>query len=118
MSRAQPASPISTPDPIAVMPDAPPVLKQRIQEAIDAVDSGRSLATASPEMLLRAAEWLFARALRSGCTERASAVALLAVDALVTSAFERASDEPAQLEDRAERAMAALAALSVPLTGQ
>jgi hypothetical protein len=39
-------------------------------------------------------------------------VALLVVDALVTYAFERASDDPAGIEERAAQAMASLAALT------
>jgi hypothetical protein len=92
--------------------DAPQVLTDRIEEAIGAVAPGQSLATASPEELLQAAESLFGRALATGCTERTSAVALLVVDALVTYAFERASDNPSQVETRAARAIAMLAGLA------
>lgn len=96
------------------MPEAPPLLVQRIEEAIAAVSDGASLATASSETLLRAAEGLFERSLRGGCTQRGSAVALLVVDALVTYAFERASADPTRIEDRAAQAMMVLARLSVP----
>ena len=76
------------------------------------LDPGESLATATPDTLLGAAELLFRETLKSGCISRSSAVALLVVDALVTYAFERASDDPARIEERAARAMASLAALT------
>jgi hypothetical protein len=99
-------------EPVVGLADAPPVLTERIHEAISVVAPGHSLATASPEVLLQAAESLFSRALRTGCSERTSAVALLVVDALVTYAFERASDDPDQIERRAAAAIGALAGLA------
>lgn len=104
--------PPATAELVAGLVDAPPVLTQRIQEAIAAVAPGQSLAIATPAVLLRAAESLFSRTLLTGCTDRTSAVALLVVDALVTYAFERASDEPAQIEGRAAQAIARLAGLA------
>lgn len=104
--------------------EAPEALVSRIEAAIEAVgggSGGRSLATVSPETFLLAAERLFERKLRSGCVERASALELLVVDALVTYAFERASDDPERIEERAHRAMLALAAfgtgVAAPATG-
>jgi hypothetical protein len=93
-------------------PEPPAVLARSIEEAISAMGTGESLATATPDTLLGAAELLFRETLKSGCTSRSSAVALLVVDALVTYAFERASDDPARIEERAARAMASLAALT------
>lgn len=94
-------------------PEPPAILTRQIEDAIRALGNPESLATASAATLIQAAEALFERTLRAGCTERASAVALLTVDALVTYAFERASDHPRQLEACAEDAMARLARLGV-----
>jgi hypothetical protein len=49
-----------------------------------------------------------------GCLTRQSALDLLAIDALVTYAFETAADEPVSLEERAGRALARIAALAEP----
>jgi porphobilinogen deaminase len=92
--------------------EPPPALARSIEDAIAALGRGESLATASPDTLLAAAERVFRETLKAGCNSRASAVALLAVDALVTYAFERASDDPARIEERAAQAMASLAALT------
>jgi hypothetical protein len=92
------------------IPDPPPALTRRIEEAIGALHADQSLATASADTLLLAAERLFEDMLRGGCVGRTSALELLVVDALVTYAFERASDDPEQIESKAERAMLKLAA--------
>jgi hypothetical protein len=86
-------------------------LAQRIEDAVASVAPERTMATATPEIFLSAAERLFGRVLSAGCTSRTSALDLLVVDALVTYAFERASDEPARIEARADHAMATLASL-------
>lgn len=66
------------------------------------------------DALVATAEWLLARLLGDGgLTRRSAALDLLAADALVTYAFEAASDDPERLEERAARAMASLAALVV-----
>jgi len=54
---------------------------------------------------------LFAAMLRGGCVTRTSAIELLTVDALVTYAFERGSDDPEHMEAQAQRAMIKLATL-------
>ena len=90
----------------------PPALAANIEHALRAVGGRDPISEASPEMLLLAAERVFERMLGVGCLARSSALQLLVVDALVTYAFERASDDPERLEERAERAMIALAALS------
>ena len=92
--------------------EPPPALARSIEDSIAALGTGESLATASPDTLLAAAERIFRDALKAGCTSRSSAVALLVVDALVTYAFERASDDPTRIEERAAQAMASLAALT------
>ncbi len=61
---------------------------------------------------LAAAEHTVARLLRDQSTSRASALDLLAADALATYAFELASDHPEAVPELAERAMARFAALA------
>jgi hypothetical protein len=65
-----------------------------------------------PEACLEAGERLLDDLLASGSTSRATALDLLAVDALVSYAFQAASDDPGALDARAARAMARIAALS------
>ncbi|HEY7878923.1 MAG TPA: hypothetical protein VIC55_11880 [Gemmatimonadaceae bacterium] len=65
------------------------------------------------EESLAAAERLLARALATGCRERAQAVVLLAADALVTYAFEAAAEEPDKLGERAAAAVRRLSRLAV-----
>ena len=64
------------------------------------------------ERHLAAAEQTVARLLRDQSTSRASALDLLAADALATYAFELAADTPEAIPDVAVRAMARLAALA------
>ena len=64
-----------------------------------------------PESCLHAGEKLLKGLLASGSTSRGTALDLLAVDALVTYAFQAAADEPARIEARAARAMAGIALL-------
>jgi hypothetical protein len=55
--------------------------------------------------LLTAAERLLDKVLRTDCEARASAMDLLAVDALVTHALLRASEDPSMREDFTQEAM-------------
>ena len=64
-----------------------------------------------PTVCLEAGERLLEELLASGSTSRGTALDLLAVDALVTYAFEAAADQPDDMEERAARAMARIAAL-------
>jgi hypothetical protein len=64
-----------------------------------------------PEVCLEVGERLLDSLLCSGSTSRGTALDLLAVDALVTYAFEAAADAPELIESRAARAMARIAAL-------
>lgn len=64
-----------------------------------------------PEACLDAGEKLLGELLASGSTSRATALDLLAVDSLVTYAFQAAADDPGQLDPRAERALTRIAAL-------
>ena len=70
-----------------------------------------------PEACLDAGERLLDALLASGSTSRATALDLLAVDALVTYAFQAGADDPARLEERAARAMARIALLPAALQG-
>jgi hypothetical protein len=66
------------------------------------------------DVLVDMSEASMTRLLLDGCLTRDCALDLLAVDALVTYAFEAASDEPSNLEERAGRALARIAALAQP----
>ncbi len=68
-------------------------------------------AAEAPDRLMKAAEALLERSLSGGLTDRASAVDLLTVDALVTYAFEASTGQPYSLRERARSAMRRIAAL-------
>jgi len=92
----------------------PPVLARRVAAEIAAIpSSGPGAEATSADTFLAAAESLFVRMLRTGCSSRESAVDLLVVDALVTYAFEVDDDDPQRIEARAERAMTRLATAAV-----
>jgi hypothetical protein len=90
-------------------PAPPELLRRRIDELVresGGVDD-RPAATC-----LRAAERALERLVRQGDAGRAMALDLLAIDALVTYAFEAAADEPDSIADRAAAAMASLSRVS------
>ena len=91
-------------------PAPPPALAARLQDLL--AERAGSGAAAAPEACLEAAEVLLATLLGAGCTSRETALDLLAADALVTYAFEAAAADPGRLEERAERAMARIAAIA------
>lgn len=92
-------------------PAAPSVLAGRITAALGSVSGARH--DAAPR-LLAAAEVLLARLLRDGCATRDAAHDLLTADALVTYAFEAASEtDPASLGESAASAMRRIAALGL-----
>ncbi|MEQ1692471.1 MAG: hypothetical protein ABMA00_14375, partial [Gemmatimonas sp.] len=64
-----------------------------------------------PDACLEAGERLLGTLLISGATERGSALDLLAVDSLVTYAFQAAADNPDRIEVRAAQAMQRISAL-------
>jgi hypothetical protein len=66
------------------------------------------------DALLDVAGAAMADVLHDGCLTRDSALDLLAVDALVTYAFEAAADEPEHLDARTEAALARIADLARP----
>jgi hypothetical protein len=91
------------------VPEPPPALRDGVDRALQLVSGGISVESATPEQFLAAAQRLFLDSLAAGCTARRSALDLLVVDALVTYALERASDDPGTLSARAEQAMRELA---------
>ena len=66
----------------------------------------------TPEQLLAAAEAALERLARVGTDDRATALDLLAVDALVTYAFELASQSPEAIPGLSARAMSRLSAVA------
>ena len=90
-------------------PVPPPDLRGRIDSALaGSLDVGEEHAC---EACLRAGERVVESLLRENATSRDTALDLLAADALVTYAFEAASDRPAELASLAESAMARIASL-------
>jgi len=91
-------------------PAPPAALRARIDSAL-----GTDLHADVQEVgdsLLGAGEQLVRSLLEAEATSRDAALDLLAADALVTYAFEAASERPAELSSRAAAAMARIAALS------
>ena len=90
-------------------PPAPDALAARVREALgprwtaDAPDAGAACEAAAEEIL--------AALLAAGRTGRETALDLLAADALVTYAFEHASESAADLDGAAAAAMTRIAAL-------
>jgi hypothetical protein len=91
-------------------PAPPPDLLDRLTECVGPA-AGAS-ADSLPEHAIDTAERMLRQLLAAGDTGRATALDLLVVDALVTYAFEAASDHPETLVPRAQLAMQRLAALS------
>ncbi len=88
--------------------DAPELLARRVAQLLaDAGGDGDAVARH-----IAAAEHTVARLLRDQSTSRASALDLLAADALATYAFELAADDPDAIPELAARAMARFAALA------
>jgi hypothetical protein len=86
---------------------------QALAARLDAV-LGESLSVSSdaiPEIFLEKGERLVADLLQTHSTSRNSALDLLTADALVTYAFEAASEVPSAIEARASAAMTRIAAL-------
>ncbi len=95
---------------LAQLEPAPPAaLLQRLRELL--AEEVNRPAREVPEVCLAAGERLLDALLQSGSTSRATALDLLAVDALVTYAFEAAADDPARIVERATAAMQRIAAL-------
>jgi hypothetical protein len=91
----------------AVTPPPPAALAAAVEAQLDAPDG------VTPEAYLEAAERLLAALLKDGCISRENALDLLVADALVTYAFEAASNEtPAHIIELGARAMARIAAFA------
>lgn len=116
-SAGEASAPVATVgDWIARLEPAPPVaLHHRLRDLV-APSAHRPVAEV-PEACLEAGEMLLDALLTSGSTSRATALDLLAVDALVTYAFQAAADDPNRLEERAARAMSRIASLPAALQG-
>ena len=96
-------------------PAPPPALRGRIDSALG--DELRFEASDVYETCIAAAERLVRALLAENATSRDSALHLLAADALVTYAFEAASEQPTGLAHRASAAMVRIAALGVDARG-
>jgi len=91
-------------------PIPPSALRARIDSALGS-DLHADVEDGS-ETLLGAGERLVRSLLEAEATSRDAALDLLAADALVTYAFEAASERPVELSNRAAAAMTRIAALS------
>lgn len=91
---------------------APSPLAERLNAALGARMTEASSGTY--DVVLETAESLLADLLALGCAQRDRALDLLAVDALVTYAFEAAAESPETLAARATKAMVEIARLAVP----
>ena len=91
---------------------APPPLSDRVVELVcDRLDEPGERAD---EIFVECAERLLGEVVSRPDAGRESALDLLAVDALITYAFEAASTTPDLLPERANRAMRRLARLATP----
>ena len=95
-------------------PSPPAALRDRI-DAVLRDDLERDAAVLF-DTCLAAAEQLVRRLLNENATARESALDLLAADALVTYAFEAASEQPDGLANRASAAMTRIAALGLDVS--
>ena len=92
-------------------PTPPPLLTARIAALYDAAPHDQST-TVSAERCVDAAAQAVGALLTHGATSRATALDLLAADALATYAFELASERPQELAALADTAMRRFAALA------
>ncbi|MDQ2768267.1 MAG: hypothetical protein M3Y30_14060 [Gemmatimonadota bacterium] len=95
---------------IARTPAPPAPLAARLRAMLGARLEER--ATNAHEVLLATAETLLRELLSIECAMRDRALDLLAVDALVTYAFEAAAEQPETLAQRSTAAMASIAGLA------
>jgi len=95
-------------------PPPPGQLASRIAQFVATPTDAGATGVAPVERLLDAATDAMSALLHDGCLTRNSALDLLAVDALVTYAFEAAADRPDELEMLATGALARIAALAEP----
>lgn len=91
----------------ALEPPPPPALHARLGELLDGhLDRPRADV---PDACLAAGEARLASLLAERATDRASALDLLAIDALVTYAYEALAEAPSRLEQLATEAMSRIA---------
>lgn len=90
---------------------APP---RELLSRIEAMAARASRTRDPADALLDAAETTMTDVLHDGCLTRESGLDLLAVDALVTYAFEAAADAPEQIDARTAAALWRIAALAEP----
>ena len=91
-------------------PSPPRELRERLEALVaGAPEEGDPAAT-----LVAAAEGVLARLARDASDDRATALDLLAVDALVTYAFEYAAASPDEIPRLSARAMSRLSAVAAP----
>jgi len=100
---------VLVPDWIRGRSPAPPV---QLLARVTAMTAGTVIETTAAAALISAGEAGMGAVLRGGCLTRDSALDLLAVDALVTYAFEAAADEPEALETLSSEALRRIAALA------
>jgi hypothetical protein len=93
-------------------PAPPAPLAARLRSVLGTRLNDRS--SNAHEAVLATAESLLAELLALDCAGRDRALDLLAVDAMVTYAFEAAAEYPDTLSARATAAMAAIATLAAP----
>lgn len=108
----QPAAATTVGEWVAQLDPRPPVALHERLTALLAPGANRPVADVA-EICVDTGVRLLDEMLASEATDRAHALDLLAVDALITYAFQVAADEPARIESRAAAAMARIAALSV-----
>ncbi len=97
-------------------PMQPTALRERLQELL-AADAGRPAAQV-PEVFIAVGKRLLEQIVSAHEPgDRSNAADLLAVDALVTYAFQAAAELPAELDEKAGNAMTLLAGLSLGLHG-
>ncbi|GLC27508.1 hypothetical protein [Roseisolibacter agri] len=94
-------------------PTPPPLLTSRIAALYDGAPPD-DRAAVSAEQCVDAAARAVGALLTDGATSRATALDLLAADALATYAFELASERPQELAALADAAMRRFAALAGP----
>jgi hypothetical protein len=96
-------------------PRAPAALFEHVNAALGELPNDVTCADARDQVAaecLRAAERVLARVLAAGSTTRDTALDLLTADALVTYAFEAASEAPERVPALAREAMARLSRLA------
>lgn len=93
-----------------LQPPPPPALAERL--ALLLKENSHEPISVVPEVCLQKGEQMLLELMKSGSTDRATALTLLAVDALVTYAFDAASGDPTLIEVRAANAMKRIAALA------